>query len=112
MIPDVKTIVLSRFPFTDLSGEKRRPALILAKSGEHDLIVAFISSVVVFDKPAHLVLDSSHPDFGKSGLRQKSTIRMDKIFTLHHSLITGELGELSDTTFTVLKNKLREVLDL
>jgi len=38
-------IVLIKFPFTDLSGSKLRPALVLVESG-NDVIVAFITSVL------------------------------------------------------------------
>ena len=38
-------IVLVHFPFTDLSGSKLRPALVIHE-GEQDVIVAFISSRV------------------------------------------------------------------
>mgnify|MGYP003344528084 CR=1 FL=1 len=36
-------IVLIPFPFTDLTGSKLRPALILATT-EHDVTVAFITT--------------------------------------------------------------------
>jgi mRNA interferase MazF len=41
------SIVLTRFPFTDLSGDKRRPALVVSRDNgrQTDLIVCFITSV-------------------------------------------------------------------
>jgi len=42
------TIVLTQFPFTDLSSTKRRPAIIVSKVNEDkdDAIVEFISSKI------------------------------------------------------------------
>ena len=42
------SIVLTRFPFTDLSGAKRRPALVVSCENERrsDLIVCFITSTL------------------------------------------------------------------
>jgi mRNA interferase MazF len=41
------TVVLTRFPFTDLSGGKRRPALVVSGDNDRrsDLVVCFITSV-------------------------------------------------------------------
>jgi mRNA interferase MazF len=41
------SIVLARFPFTDLSGDKRRPALVISRDNDRrpDLVVCFITSV-------------------------------------------------------------------
>jgi len=41
------SIVLARFPFTDLSGDKRRPALVISGDNDRrpDLVVCFITSV-------------------------------------------------------------------
>ena len=41
------SIVLARFPFTDLSGDKRRPALVISRDNDRrpDVIVCFITSV-------------------------------------------------------------------
>ena len=45
------TIVLTKFPFTDLSSDKRRPALIISREDNQkdDVIVAFITSVLPDD---------------------------------------------------------------
>ena len=44
---DFGSIVLARFPFTDLSGDKRRPALVVSRDNalRTDLVVCFITSV-------------------------------------------------------------------
>ena len=41
------SIVLARFPFTDLSGDKRRPALVVSRDNHRrtDLTVCFIASM-------------------------------------------------------------------
>jgi len=40
------SIVLARFPFTDISGAKRRPALVLSRDNDRraDVVVCFITS--------------------------------------------------------------------
>jgi hypothetical protein len=41
------TIALARFPFTDLSGDKSRPVLIVSRDNDRrvDVVVRFITSV-------------------------------------------------------------------
>jgi len=56
-------IVLIPFPFTDLNGQKVRPALILSPdpTGE-DILVAFVSAVISpAPEPTEYVLDPAHP---------------------------------------------------
>jgi len=40
------SIVLVEFPFTDYTGEKMRPGLVISASNQEDLCIAFISSVI------------------------------------------------------------------
>ena len=109
------TIVLTRFPFTDLSSTKRRPALVLIQTDyeEPDTIVAFISSVV----PAvlglsDLLLDSRHPTFSDFGLNRPSVVMLEKLVTLQKSIFTGELGRLSENLFVEVRKKLTIALQL
>lgn len=109
------TIVLTGFPFTDLTGTKRRPAVIISKVdvANPDVIVAFISAVLpgsisIFD----YILASNHPDFALSGLKKPSVFKMDKLATLDKSIFSGELGRVSPDIFEKLKEKLRLALDL
>jgi len=83
------SIVLTRFPFTDLSGDKRRPALVISRDNDRrpDLVVCFITSV-----------PRSGPDMAaiaataESGLKVPSVVRFDKLATLDRSVIAGKIG--------------------
>jgi len=70
-------IVLIPFPFTNLKGTKRRPAVILYK-GEMDVIVSFITSRVKWEEKTDLLIV---PD-QLNGLKKPSLIRINKIATL------------------------------
>jgi mRNA interferase MazF len=90
-------IVLTILPFTDLSGQKRRPALLISpdtRPGD-DVIVAFITRYL--GQPLLStdvsVLDTD-PDFGKTILKLSSVIKADKLFTIHKNLILGKVAEL------------------
>ena len=106
-------IVLIKFPFTDLSGSKRQPALILTtvKQYEPDIIVAFISSVIPSSLSATDVFLSTS-DALKFGLKKTSVIKLDKLATLDKSLVTGEFGSLSVTEMELVKHKLKIALEL
>ncbi len=83
------TIVLARFPFSDLSGDKRRPALVISRDNDRrsDLVVCFITSV-----------KRSGPDMAANsatsgtGLKVPSLVRFDKLATLDRSVIAGRIG--------------------
>jgi mRNA interferase MazF len=84
------SIVLTRFPFTDLSGDKRRPALVVSRDNDRrsDLVVCFITSV-----------PRSGPDMAPlapspgTGLKVPSVVRFDKLATLDRAVIVGKLGD-------------------
>ncbi len=54
------------FPFSDLSGAKRRPALVIAELGGDDLLLCQITSQTVRDQTA---LEITQEDFVDGGLR-------------------------------------------
>ena len=109
------TIVLTEFPFTDLSSIKRRPAVVVSTldPASQDVIVAFISSVLT-GNTSHFdyILSDTHPDFKASGLKKSSVFKMDKLATLDKSIFSGELGDVSPEIFEELKKRLRLALDI
>jgi mRNA interferase MazF len=111
----VGTIVLARFPFTDLTGAKRRPALILATpdSDFPDVILVFISSVIpTHVRDADVLIETKDLFFAETGLKKSSIIKVDKIATLDKGLITGEMGSIPESVISLVKQKLKVVLDL
>ena len=83
-------VVLARFPFTDLSGDKRRPALVVSRDNDRraDVVVCFITSVPRSGPDAAPIAPAPG-----TGLKVLSVVRFDKIATLDKSVVTGKLGD-------------------
>ncbi|MGV3508037.1 MAG: type II toxin-antitoxin system PemK/MazF family toxin [Sphingobacteriaceae bacterium] len=95
-------IVLINFPFTDLSGAKLRPAIILAETNL-DFTVCFITSQIQWQEVTDIKLNPSVAN----GLKKPSLIRTSKIATLDKILAKGLLGKLEHTELTELNDKLK-----
>jgi mRNA interferase MazF len=81
-----------------MTGSKVRPAVCLTEPiGPHrHVVVAFISSQMPADlATTDVVLDPHRPDFGATGLRVASVLRLHRLVTLTTGLIRRELGQLS-----------------
>jgi mRNA interferase MazF len=100
-------IVLITFPFTDLSGSKLRPTVVLADT-ELDVTVCFITTQLQWQEPADVQLLPT----SINGLRKQSLIRTSKIATLDKTLAKGLLGRLTLTERNDLNNKLKLLLQL
>ena len=71
-------IVLVPFPFTDLSSQKVRPAIILTSDPKSsDVLIAFVSSVVQPEaiQPTDYILKEEHTDFSATGLKKTSVFK-------------------------------------
>ena len=107
-------VVISRFPFTDLSGTIPRPSLIISTHPTaSDFIVAFISKVIPpRPGPFDYVVRPDHPEFSWTGLRFPSVFRMNKIVTLNRVLITSRLGRVGARISREVDIRLRAALGL
>jgi mRNA interferase MazF len=74
-------IVLIPFPFTDLTGIKNRPALILIDSVD-DITVSFITTQLKWQENSDVRLEPSN----QNGLKKISLIRLNKITTIDKEL--------------------------
>ena len=85
-------IVLVRFPFSDLSKLKVRPAVVVSgKHRSHDLFVVSLTSNTTRLLPGEFVL----LDWKTAGLNVESAIKRG-LFTVHESMVIKSVGIISD----------------
>jgi mRNA interferase MazF len=91
-------VVVFRFPQTDLTEGKLRPALLLGKlPGEYDdWLICMISSqtrhyLAGFDE----VVREGDEDFDPSGLKVASVIRAGRLAVVSGDVLLGAIGEIS-----------------
>ncbi|MEK6604539.1 MAG: type II toxin-antitoxin system PemK/MazF family toxin [Nitrospirota bacterium] len=93
MICEPWDIIVVPFPFTERTGSKHRPALVLSQKPFNDdghSILAMITTKVHLPWPGDTVLEA----YSKAGLRTPCIVRL-KLFTLDNRLIVKKIGCLS-----------------
>jgi len=85
-------IVILPFPFTDLSGSKRRPALVLSDLRGDDMILCQITSKPTGDLFA---LSIRSEDFVSGSLPKGSFIRPSRIFTADKHIVFRKIGQVT-----------------
>jgi mRNA interferase MazF len=104
---------LVRFPFTDLTSAKVRPALVLASHGEDTIVLGIFSR-----SPGPLVrdtwvrIDAGHPAFRRTGLKQTSVLKAEKIAVIHESVLRSRLGTLPPDLLVDIEVALKKALQL
>ena len=87
-------VVLVRFPFTDLSTAKLRPALVLATHGDDLTIVGIFSGSSQPPRESWILLSSRDPAFSQTGLRTSSVVKAERIAVIEQSILVRKLGSL------------------
>jgi len=86
-------VVVVKFPFTDLSGSKKRPALVVAGLSGDDSILCMITSQYHRDGHSVDILDG---DFSTGSINHDSVARPNKLFTAEDSIIDRKAGSLEE----------------
>ena len=84
-------VVVLPFPFSDLTANKKRPALVVANLTGDDVIVCLITSQNAKDNYA---ISLSSSDFADGKLKQNSNIRPNRLFTADSNVILYRVGTL------------------
>jgi mRNA interferase MazF len=106
-------VVLIQFPFDDLSSSKVRPAYCLTEGigvYQHIVFALITSRIAKTPLASDIILQPDTPDFGSSGLRQPSTLRLDHLVTLRQTMIQRELGLLCTETQALIADILCRLL--
>ena len=76
-------------PFTNASGSKKRPVLVLWLDGD-DLVAAAVTTA-----KRRSSFDVALVEWKPSGLRRESTVRLSRLDCLEQSLLIGRIGVIS-----------------
>ena len=99
------TVVVIPFPFSDLSEQKKRPALILGDSDYRNYITCQITS----QKPKDHFIELTNAEISGGELpRTRSYIRYRLLFTASPDLIIKEGGIVSDKIINETLNRVIE----
>lgn len=97
-----------RFPFSDLSGAKLRPAVVLAGISRDDWILCQVTSNPYGDERAITLADDS---FSDGSLEMVSYARPGKLFTANIDLVSKQAGFLKVEIFNLLIDTVVRLLN-
>jgi len=104
-------LVLVPFPFTDQTGIKKRPAIVVSseayQSQRPDVVLMAVTSQIL--RPAGAVGEVLITEWQKAGLPKASLIK-PVLTTIEKRLILRTLGELQEADRTALRQALRMIL--
>jgi mRNA interferase MazF len=100
-------VVVIPFPFSDLSGSKRRPAFVITDMPGPDIILCQITSKANSDPYA---VPFSSADFISGALPLTSYVRPGKLFTADKNIILSVAGHVSDAKITAVIHTLLNLI--
>lgn len=107
---DQKDIILIPFPFSDLTGAKQRPALIISNNKlnkTEDRICCLITS-----NPSKELAEITEKDFKEGNLPFKSFVKPQRIFTVNKKIIKKKICTINDGFHNKLLERINELIKL
>ena len=99
-----------KFPFSDASSGKLRPALIISNdtvNSTGDYLLMQITTRLRGDALSQIIFDK---DYKEDPLLKQSELRLHKIFILHKSLIANKITSVNSVFMKVVIDKLISLL--
>ena len=107
-----RSIVLVPFPFSDLSGNKKRPALVVSNADfnrkSEDVICCLITSNPNVKDGIKIV----NKDMESGTLEFDSFVKPYKLFTAEKSIIYKTLGKLGKKKSIQVVEKVKKIVDV
>jgi mRNA interferase MazF len=111
-------VVLVDYPFTDRSGSKVRPCVVVQSNAGNsrldDTIVALMTSTTrhVPGSSTEMQITAKSPDGRAAGLLTDSAIQCQNLLTIDRSFIRRRVGAVPQHLIGQLDNCLKSALDL
>lgn len=102
-------VVLFRFPNTDHTAGKLRPALVVRElPGRHDdwLICMISSRMTMLVSGIDEIINESDNDFIPSGLKTPSVIRACRLAVVNAGVLSGIIGSVGEERLSRIRSKL------
>lgn len=107
-----REIVLVPFPFSDLSGKKVRPVLVLSNDSYNkmssDILVCGLTTNL--KKTPYSIVVSPEEVETKSSLRHKSKIKVDAIASIEKELLLKTIAKLKLEIFEKVINEVNRLI--
>lgn len=106
-------IVLFRFPQTDLTAGKLRPALLLGRvpGPYEDWLLCMVSSQLrQYTEGFDEIIADQDSDFPTSGLKVPSVIRVGRLAAVAGDILIGSVGEIGSERLRRIKEHLAQWL--
>ncbi len=109
-------LVLADLPYSDGTGSKVRPAVIVSTDRNNpildDVILAAISRFTRTGAFTHVFLDPTTPEGQLAGVLHPCFIQCENLFTLDKKQILHRIGYLDQVLQSQLQESLKKALDL
>ena len=107
-----RDIILIPIPFTDLTSQKRRPAVIISNDSynetHEDIVVVALTSKV---EPRDFTIMLTGNDLEEGALKVTSMIRADKIYTLNKSIVIKTFGRVKPEILIKIKDIFSKLIE-
>jgi len=100
-------VIVAPFPFSDLTANKKRPAVVVASLTGDDVILCQITSKTISDSYAIPLLKAG---FKSGSLHQDSNIRPNCLFTADSNIILYRAGVLTPEKITEVVTKIIDIV--
>lgn len=100
-------VVVIDFPFSDLSGTKLRPALVVTRLSGDDIILCMITTQ---SKSDGYSISLNKADFDNGGLDHSCYIRPNRLFTADSNKVKKSRGNISSKKLNETIEKVIEIV--
>ena len=106
-----RDILIVPFPFSDLSGQKNRPVLVLSKDKDNNSADYIITCGITSNlKNAKYSVIIENKDLENGNIPSKSRIKVDKLFTIEKSSVIKKVAMINQKTFNKVGKEFNSLI--